>query len=319
MPGHTEHQRTKGPAPTGTTDAPTTDHRTRMSPHLTLHAAISRMVGWGRASPPKGPVRLELRDPGQLTIFGLRRLRDRELLSISIGELQLNTNTAQVMTGGGFVGGGVGITGAVAGMATAKALNAVSRQRYEHTLLIAHQLLPNGARREITFTFATLSEAQLRDQLTATLTPWADSYIATITNQSLDPLGYGDNLQASYDQIDRMRHRGVLDDRQALTLASHTSRPFIAAILGRLDAHQVPFPEAQQIATHITALQRDRRVTTDQARQVQDRLLEIPAPPTEPATSRIAQLQALAELRKTGALTEPEFQAEKARILQEPQ
>ena len=290
-----------------------------MTVHLSLHAAISRMLGWGRASPPKGLVRIELRDPGQLTIFALRRLRDRELLSMPITDLQLNTNTAQVATGGGFVGGGVGITGAVAGMATAKALNAISRQRHEHTLLTAHQLLPNGARREITFTFATLSEAQLRDQLAAALTPWADSYIAAVTHDDFDPLGYGDDLHASYQQIDRMHQRGMLDNRQALTLASHASRPFIAAIRQRLDAHQVSFPEAQQIADQLTTLQRDRRVTTDQARQIHDRLLEIPAPQGEPATSRIAQLQALAELRQTGALTEPEFQAEKTRILRQPE
>ena len=290
-----------------------------MSAHLALHASISRMLGWGRASPPKGPVRIELRDPGQLAVFHLRRLRDRELLTMSITDIQLNTNTAQVVSGGGFRGGGIGIAGAVTGIATAKALNAISRQQHEHTLLTAHELLPNGARREVTFTFATLSESQLRDQLAAAIGRWADHYIATITQNSPDPLGYGDDLQSAYGQIDRMHHRGVLSDGQALTLASHASRPFVAAILGRLDAHQVPFPEAQQIAARITSLERDHRVAADQARQIHDRLLEIPAPPTEPPTSRIAQLQALADLRSTGALTEPEFQAEKTRILQQPE
>ena len=288
-----------------------------MSAHLALHATISRMLGWGRASPPKGPVRIELRDPGQLAVFHLRRLRDRELLTMSITDIQLNTNTAQVVSGGGFRGGGIGIAGAVTGIATAKSLNAISRQQHEHTLLTIHELLPNGARREVTFTFATLSESQLRDQLAA-IGPWADHYIAAVTQDSPDPLGYGDDLQGAYGQIDRMHHRGVLSDSQALKFSSHVSGPFVTAIVGRLDAHQVPFPEAQQIAARVTSLERDHRVTADQARQIHDRLLEIPAPPTEPPTSRIAQLQALAELRSTGALTEAEFQAEKTRILQQP-
>ena len=290
-----------------------------MSVHLALHGSIPRMLGWGRASPPKGVVRVELRDPGELAVVRLRHLRDQELLSISITELQLNTNTTQIITGGGFIGGGIGITGAVAGIATAKALNAISRQQHEHTFLIAHQQLPNGARRELTITFPTLTESDLRDQLAAAIGPWADHYIATITHDTLDPLGYGDDLQGAYDQIDRMRQRGMLTGGQALALASHASRPFIAAILDRLDAHQIPFPEAQHLTEQITTLRHEQRITATQARQIHDRLLEIPAPLTEPPTSRIAQLQALAQLRSTGALTETEFQAEKTRILQQPE
>ncbi len=289
-----------------------------MSVHLALHGAISRMLGWGRASPPKGVVRIELRDPGQLAVIRLRHLRDQQLLSIPITDLQLNTNTTQITTGGGFIGGGIGIRGAVAGMATARALNAISRQHHEHTFLTAHQQLPNGTRRQITFTFPTLTESQLRDQLAATIGPWAEHYITTITHDNPNPLGYGDDLHGGYDQIDRMRERGMLTASQALTLASHASRPFITAILDRLDAHQIPFPEAQHLTEQITTLQHEQRITTTQAQQIHDRLLEIPPPPTHPPTSRITQLQALAQLRNTGALTETEFQAEKARILHHP-
>jgi hypothetical protein len=290
-----------------------------MSVHLTLHGSIVHLLGFGQATPPKGIIKVELRDPGQLTITQLRHLRDRELLTMAITDLELHTNNTQVSAGGGFIGGGAGIRGAVTGIATASALNAMTRRRYETTLLTAVQTLRNGARREATLAFATMSESQLRDQLAATIGAWADAYIHTITHDPLDPLGSGENLQAAYHQIDQMRHRGVLTDQQALTLSSHASRPFIAALRARLDAHQVSFPEAQQLTTEITKLHNERHLDADQARQVHDRLLQIPAPVTTSPTSRIAQLQALAALRETGALTETEFQSEKTRILNEPE
>lgn len=233
---------------------------------------------------------------------------------MSIAGLQLNTNNTQVTTGGGFIGGGFGVRGAIAGIATATALNSVSRQRYEYTVLIAHETLPNGARRDVTFAFATLSESQLRDRLAEGVAPWTESYVTTMTKDP-DPFGTGEDLQASYDQIDRMRQRGMLNPAQALSLSSHVSRPFLTAILERLDAQQVAFPEAQHLTERIATLEREGHLNPDQARQVHDRLLQIPVPVTNSPDGRIQQLQTLAELRASGALTEDEFQAEKTRIL----
>jgi hypothetical protein len=288
-----------------------------MTVHLTLHGSLVHLLGYGQAAPPKGIIQVQLRDPGQLTLIQLRHLKNRELITIPITDLALHTNNAQVTSGGGFIGGGLGIRGAVAGIATASALNAMTRSRYEHTLLTAVQTLPNGARREATLAFATLSESQLRDQLAATIGPWADAYLDTVTHDPLHPLTTGDDLHGAYEQIDQMRHRGVLTSHQALRLASHASRPFTAALLARLDARQIAFSEAQQLTTDITTLLREHRLDRDQARQIHDRLLQIPAPATDTPTSRVAQLQALAQLRDTGALTETEFQAEKTRILNE--
>jgi hypothetical protein len=160
--------------------------------------------------------------------------------------------------------------------------------------------------------------AQTESRTLETQSPWNPVRLNTVIHDPLDPLTAGDDLPGAYQQIDQMRHRGVLTPRQALTLASHASRPFVTALLARLDGRQIAFSEAQQLTTDITTLQREAHLDADQARQIHDRLLQIPAPSTDTPTSRIAQLQALAQLRETGALTEPEFQAEKTRILNEP-
>jgi hypothetical protein len=285
-----------------------------VSVHLSLHATVVRLLGYAHASPPKAIVRVELRDPGQLAVIRLRRLRNQELMSMSITGLQLTTNNQQVDTGGHVQGGGLGIRGAVVGMAAAGALNAMTRQRHEHTLLTVTETLPNGARRQATFALPTLSESQLRDQLAAAMDAWADGYLAAAI-RTPDPLGCGDDLQGAYAHVDRMRHQGMLTPVQALTLSSYVSQPFIVALVERLDAGKVPFQEAQQLTEHITGLERDHRITSDQTQQVHDRLIAIPAPPSSSPGGRIAQIQALAELRQTGALTEAEFQAEKRRIL----
>ncbi|MFI2754917.1 SHOCT domain-containing protein [Cellulomonas sp. P22] len=74
-------------------------------------------------------------------------------------------------------------------------------------------------------------------------------------------------------------------------------------------------------ATAVSARERERQAAAaDQRAQAAAPVAPVaPAPPEAPAPSgsgdRIAQLQALGELRASGVLTEAEFAAEKARIL----
>lgn len=63
--------------------------------------------------------------------------------------------------------------------------------------------------------------------------------------------------------------------------------------------------------------ERDAQIAADRQQAYAQQTAPAPAPaaPAAPAEDRLASLQQLADLRASGALTEEEFAAEKARIL----
>jgi hypothetical protein len=80
--------------------------------------------------------------------------------------------------------------------------------------------------------------------------------------------------------------------------------------------HLVPRARPGQTAPTATYAKRGR-LTDLQAQQIHAQLATLTAPAANERTTaiRIRQIQALAQLRQTGALSETDFKAEKARIL----
>jgi hypothetical protein len=173
--------------------------------------------------------------------------------------------------------------------------------------------LPNGARRLAIFHLPELSESDLRDQPMAGIQSWAGAYVQARLAQQVE----GDSLAAAYKQIDQMKTRGMLNDREAVALASNASRPFIAALTSRIQTGEVNQAEAQQLTGQIEKLQRDGRLTADQAHHVHELLAQQAAEQTRRrlAAEHQPQLAVLAELRRSGAISQAEYQTEKARLL----
>ena len=73
----------------------------------------------------------------------------------------------------------------------------------------------------------------------------------------------------------------------------------------------------KDVTAKINNLRQRGRLTDLQAQQIHAQLASLTAPAADERTIaiRIRQVRALAQLRQTGALSETEFQAEKARIL----
>ena len=109
----------------------------------------------------------------------------------------------------------------------------------------------------------------------------------------------------------------MLDPTQSLILCSHASRPFVSAVSQSLRNGRTTPSEAQQLRTRIDELHRARRLTDTQAQEIRQLSDPISSPRPRPPTSeaQLGQIELLATLRSTGALTEQEFQAEKSRLL----
>lgn len=283
------------------------------------NASIIELMGWGKAvDRDDRHYRIEFTDVGELAVYRPSLLGEKKMLSMSIEHLELATWTKQTTTGGRFIGGGFGITGALLGIGQARALNALTRETHEDTVLGAFITLPNGTHRHAAFGFRKLDESDLRDTLAATVHDWADGYVRHgLADLTSAVIGESDLGQA-YAKIDQMRERAMLDSQQALILCSHASRPFVAAIVQGLHAGKTGHQEASQIRRKIDELHGARRLTDNQAREIVDLLAPIITATTRKPTSeaRLRQMELLAELRSTGALTEQEFQTEKQRLLE---
>jgi hypothetical protein len=129
---------------------------------------VLQLRGWGRVVNPdrhSRGYRVELRDVGELAVSRRSALGTRKLLTASIEHLRLTVGTEQVRVGGGSVGGGVGIAGAVLGRLEAEMLNRLTASRWERTVLCAFVILPNGTERAAVLEKHDLDEFGLRDRL----------------------------------------------------------------------------------------------------------------------------------------------------------
>jgi hypothetical protein len=273
-----------------------------MSIYLSLEGAtLVHLRGWGQVAKPglnANGFRIELADIGELTVYRVALLRAKKLLSMSIAHMQLTADTEQITTGGGWVGGGQGITGALAGSYQARVLNALSTRTREYTLLAAVTTLPNGTKREAIFAFRNLNESDLRDRLATATHAWADGYVeATLTKLRQEPI-HGPALQATHVEIDRMQERRMLDPAQALTLRSEASKPFIDALTARLQSGNLDQKQIKNVTAEINNLRQRGRLTDLQAQQIHAQLATLTAPAADEHTTaiRIRQVQALAPL-----------------------
>ena len=98
---------------------------------------------------------------------------------------------------------------------------------------------------------------------------------------------------------------------------SEASKPFIDAITARLQSGSLDQTQIKNVTAEINNLRQRGRLTDLQAQRIHAQFATLTARAAAQPTGaiRIRQVQALAQLRQTGALSETEFQAEKARML----
>lgn len=286
-----------------------------MRARLAVDGSIVGMRGWGMVA-PNWPVRVELRDPGVLAVVRLGHRSSRDAFVLDITELALSANARQLSRGGRYVGGGFGVRGMITGMAMAKAMNAMSYQRWEETRLHLIEHLAVGTRRSITVRVPAHTPTSLVELMGPALADWADAWVQATLEDRLRPFVDAQHLPSVYAQVDAIHERLLITPEQALALCSHHTQSLLAALHTRLLAGEVTHPEAEDISAELGQLLAEHRITHQQARPLQGLLAQIPTPAVQTDRDQ-ARDQLIAELRKlraTGAITESELQAELARL-----
>jgi hypothetical protein len=294
-----------------------TDREPRDRCHITLTGAVVALHGWGQATPPKWNVRIELRDPGQLLITRGPARFPREVATIPITRLQLGVKEVNRARGGGWVGGGFGIGGALLGAAQAKVFNSVTHSEWEETRLSVTERLPTGAHRRMTVTLGGDTPASLLETLRPALNAWSQAWVDAAIHGETATLTDPTNVDATLNEIRAMRRRDMLDTGQALILGSYFARPVLDHFRERLLRDDVDHDEAGEILTALDTTAANGLLRPRDLGPIR-RLLQAVPPPSIQAdrgAERDRLLAQLDALRRTGAITEAELLAERARLL----
>lgn len=187
--------------------------------------------GWTERINPNDKFRIELAAEGELAVYRQSMFGEQRLtwLNLYFTNLELQAWTDTVQTGGKFIGGGLGVTGAAEGMLAASIMNALSTRRREYALFAVFDHAPDGSsRRDIVFGFRNLTESRLRLAVGTALSNWVeDSYQQLLgARKGWDPEEFAD---VGYEEIDLLLARSMLTQEQharyEAELAKHAPRP----------------------------------------------------------------------------------------------
>ncbi len=249
-----------------------------MATYLTLEGAkILEARGFGSGNPSSGLHTVTLEDDGVFAVYskgpfgGLKRI-----YWVNFVKLEFYVGTVAVQSGGGWVGGGFGVRGAVKGAVTASLLNALTTKNREYAVLTVIVNDPaTGVQKTFSVGFQNIDEATLRIKLAQAIPAWTEPIIAKWEGH-FKQLRDRDEAVEHVAMLNMFLERGIFSQEQANRLF-----PLLKKVAPEA------FPEA----------------------------LPKPVPQST-STSRVEQLKILSDLRNSGALSEEEFQAEKRLLLE---
>jgi len=192
-----------------------------------------------------------------------------------LARLEFGFGLVNEQSGGGWVGGGFGLGGAVKGAIHAAALNALTTRNREYAVLMVIEHDASGAEKTVSIGFRNIDEAALRNKVAQAIPVCADPSVKKLEDTLRDDLKSGDYKKDEaielVDNIKTRLERGTLSMEQG-------DRLFV--FLEDMVPEAFPKPISQ--ATSVT---------------------------------RVEQLKTLSDLRNSGALSEAEFEAEKQLLL----
>jgi len=196
------------------------------------------------------------------------------------GKLEFYVGTVAVQSGGGWVGGGFGVRGAVKGAVTASLLNALTTKNREYAVLtVIDNDTATGVQKTFSLGFQNIDEATLQTKLAQAIPAWLEPFIVKLEGYYKQPMDK-DKAIKEVALLNLFLERGILSEE-------HANRLFPLLKKVAPEAFPEPLPES------------------------------LPKPvPQSTSTSRVEQLKILSDLRNSGALSEEEFQAEKRVLLE---
>jgi len=194
-----------------------------MATYLTLEGAkILEARGFGSGTPSSGLHTIKFEDVGVFSIYykglfgGLKKL-----YWSSFGKLEFFVGTVGVQTGGGWIGGGIGVGGAIRGAMTASVLNALTTQNREYAVLtVFDHDLESGAYKSFSLGFLNIGEAELRNRLAEMMPDWTEPLVLQL-KECYDQITDKDDAFQAIEVITGLGERGIISQDQADRIFEH--------------------------------------------------------------------------------------------------
>lgn len=238
-------------------------------------AKILHVTGWGKATPTRGYYVVDFSREREGSVVIAHGRNGKLAYWFTPGFLSLTVKNEAIRSGGGFIGGGLGVEGAAIGVVGGALLNALTARNRHYGMLIFSLNQPGVSPRIVVLGYENVPDVEIAQRVSAALPPFMDYWIDCL----LQRVEAADDAQlaATRPHVELMAKRGWFTDEQ-LKRIERRLRPGA----GEIDGTAVEPLEQSAI---------------------------------EPAKEIVAQLEQLAALHASGALTDEEFAAAKARIL----
>jgi hypothetical protein len=236
---------------------------------------VLHVSGWGKKT-PSGNFTLHFREEGEGSVW-LNHTWNEGYYKFIPTQLAITVRNGMISTGGRFVGGGFGLQGAALGMLEAGVLNALMTRNQHYGMLTLTAYPPGLTPRVVVLGYKGKTDSDIVKAVAAAREQFMDYW----TNQLLTLLeaAEDDVKDATRSAIELMTKRGWFSDQQLRLMA----------------------PELQpRKMIEITPFELPRSTAENQSSSASD---------------TVTQLQKLADLHASGALTDDEFRTAKARII----
>lgn len=189
----------------------------RSKTYLMLEGAkVLETHGHGGGIPKSGLYTVKFEDEGIFAVYYKGLFGEfKKTYWAHFGRVEFYVGTVAIKSGGGWVGGGFGVRGALRGAMTASLLNALTTKNREYAVLTINDYDNSGAQKHASLGFLNLDEAALRNKLAQAIPAWTEP----VVNKWEDSLKQGkckkDEAIKFVDRLKLCLERGILSEEQA--------------------------------------------------------------------------------------------------------
>ena len=140
-------------------------------------AKILHVAGWGRATPTRGQYVVDFSHEREGSVVIAYARNDKLAYWFTPGFLTLTVRNDAIRSGGGFIGGGLGVEGAAIGILGGALLNALTARNRHYGMLIFSLNQPGASPRSVVLGYENLPDVEIAKRVSAALPSFMDYWI----------------------------------------------------------------------------------------------------------------------------------------------
>lgn len=176
-------------------------------------AKILHVAGWGKATPTGGQYVIDFEDAPVGGVVIAHARNGKMAYRFLPVFLSITIRNESIQTGGGFIGGGFGLEGAALGMLEGAVLNALTTRNRHYGMVTFASVQEGMTPRTVVLGFENLPDHEIRARVVEKLGPYMESWV-TEWIPTLEAAPEGPELDTTYHAAELMLRRQLLTPQQ---------------------------------------------------------------------------------------------------------